>query len=78
MLLEAVPDVCLASQSDASFNHANVSVQDPLQHLVDTHGTIDKDALAQNLKDMARPWDPNMPTIAQITVSSVDNSTSCA
>ena len=59
MFLDAVPDVHIASQGDALFGCANVSLQDLLQHLVDTHGTINKDALAKNLEDMARPWDPN-------------------
>ena len=63
MFLEAAPEVYIASQGYALFGYANVSLQDLLQHLVDTHGTIDEDALAKNLEDMGRPWDPNTPTI---------------
>ena len=63
MFLDAVPEVYIASQSDALFGYANVSLRNLLTHLVTTYGTIDEDALAKNLEEMGRPWDPNTPTI---------------
>ena len=63
MFLDAVPEVYIASRSDALFGYANVSLRTLLTHLVTTYGTIDEDALAKNLEEMGRPWDPNTPTI---------------
>jgi hypothetical protein len=65
--LAAVPHCYLHRFYDRTHGFSRAALRDMLEHLVDTYGVIDQDALEDNMRRLATPWDPTTNIVEVFT-----------
>jgi hypothetical protein len=65
--LAAVPHCYIHRFHDRVHGFSRASLRDMLEHLVDTYGVIDQDALEDNMRRLTTPWDPTTNIVEVFT-----------